>query len=99
MSIKVPTNFSDFGFSLFPSTDCSSCFDDGCMHYECESKINGKTYCVHISMDQESPLKYRVYAYHYEKDLLGNAEEITALFSKEDDAAYYLFKCFDFRCE
>ncbi len=88
----------DFGWGLSPSGQCASCFNDGCTHYECKCKIDGRTYYVHIQKRPDEMLGYQIPAYHMDKDDIID-QQITANFSNEASAAWYLYKCFDFRCD
>ena len=92
---KTPQTFKDFGLEFTPNKECITCNSGSC-HNNVSSKIDGKEYNVHITIDYDEKAYY-VYATENSSTLSPN--DVFERFKKEEDAVKYICDRFDwFKC-
>ncbi|WP_322549133.1 hypothetical protein [Flavobacterium psychraquaticum] len=93
---KTPKTFEDFGLTFIPNKDCITCNTGSC-HNNVVSRIDGKEYNVHITVDYDNK-DYFVMA--SESASSESNFDIFEIFKKEEDAVKFVcdrfnwFNCF-----
>jgi hypothetical protein len=95
-SNNTPKTFKDFGLEFIPNEDCITCNTGSC-HNNATSRIDGKEYNVHITVNYDENEYYVIAAENGSTD---SPFDIFEIFQKEEDAVKFVcdrfnwFKCF-----
>lgn len=92
---KTPKTFADFGLKFIPDVECITCNTGSC-HNNVVSRIDGKEYNVHITINYDTNEYFVISQENASSD---SAFDTFEIFKKEEDAVKFVCDRFDwFKC-